>query len=171
MKRFCLLLISGFEYAKTDLFSGASMILTPDAGIGIDTLDAMKRFFLSLGFARIQVSTPQEHDHIIAYTSQLAHILSSAYVKSEAAMAHSGFSAGSFKDMTRVALLNEDMWTELFLANGENLAEEVEGLAERLLAYARAIRDADEPALKALLREGRERQQYLTARETNTTKA
>ena len=155
---------SGFEYSQTELFSGASMILTPDPTIDIAVLDRIKHFFLSLGFERIQVSAAEEHDHIIAYTSQLAHVLSSAYVKSEAAMVHQGFSAGSFKDMTRVALLNEDMWTELFIKNSENLAAEVEGLAERLLQYSEAIRNHDEPSLKTLLIEGRERKQLLTER-------
>ena len=155
---------SGFEYSQTELFSGASMILTPDSTIDIAVLDRMKHFFLSLGFERIQISAADEHDHIIAYTSQLAHVLSSAYVKSEAAMVHQGFSAGSFKDMTRVALLNEDMWTELFIKNSENLADEVEGLAERLLQYSKAIRNHDEPSLKTLLIEGRERKQLLAER-------
>ena len=153
---------SGFEYSKTDLFGGASMILTPDTETDITLLERVKNFFLSIGFGRIQFSTAEEHDHIIAYTSQLAHILSSAYVKSEAALMYSGFSAGSFQDMTRVALLNEDMWTELFLENGDNLSGEAEALAGRLMQYAAAIRGRDERELKKLLREGSERKQYLT---------
>ena len=156
---------SGFEYSKIDLFDGASMILTPDPQTNITVLDGLKHFFLSLGFGNIQISTPEEHDHVIAYTSQLAHVLSSAYVKSEAAMRHRGFSAGSFKDMTRVALLNVDMWTELFLANSEPLADEVDALAARLSQYAEAIRSHDNEALSALLDEGCKRKQYLTERE------
>ena len=157
---------SGFEYSKIDLFAGASMILTPEAVVDIALLDRVKRFFLSIGFGRIQISTAAEHDHIIAYTSQLAHVLSSAYVKSEAAMQHSGFSAGSFNDMTRVALLNEDMWTELFLDNSDHLVNEVEALAGRLMQYAKAMREHDETQLKLLLHEGSERKQYLMEKET-----
>ena len=156
---------SGFEYSKVDLFDGATMILVPDIAANIALLDRMKHFFLSIGFGRIQVSGAGEHDQIIAYTSQLAHVLSSAYVKSEAAMLHNGFSAGSFQDMTRVALLNEDMWTELFIANSDNLSSEVEALAKRLLQYANAIRDEDEGQLRQLLSDGSERKQYLTQRE------
>ena len=141
------------------------MILTPDASIGIALLDSLKHFFLSIGFERIQISGPDEHDRIIAYTSQLAHVLSSAYVKSEAAMQHKGFSAGSFQDMTRVALLNEAMWTELFLTNSDNLSDEVGALAERLKQYALAIREHDEEGLFKLLREGRERKEYLAERD------
>ena len=157
---------SGFEYSKIDLFNGASMILTPDPQTNIPDLDLLKRFFLSLGFAHIQLSTPEEHDHVIAYTSQLAHVLSSAYVKSEAAMKQCGFSAGSFKDMTRVALLNVDMWTELFLSNSEPLADEVEALAARLTQYSKAIRAYDAETLSKLLDDGCQRKQYLTERET-----
>ena len=156
---------SGFEYSSIDLFDGASMILTPNPQVTITDLDMLKHFFLSLGFRKIQISTPEEHDHVIAYTSQLAHVLSSAYVKSEAAMKHIGFSAGSFKDMTRVALLNADMWTELFLANSQNLADEVEALSSRLTQYAAAIRSHDAETLTRLLDEGCKRKQYLTERE------
>ena len=156
---------SGFEYSKIDLFDGATMILTPDAGINIDLLDSVKQFFLSLNFGRIQISSPEEHDSVIAYTSQLAHVLSSAYVKSELAMKFQGFSAGSFIDMTRVALLNEVMWTELFLENSENLASEVEGLAERLAQYAAAMRGHDAETLLNLLGEGAKRKKFLMERE------
>ena len=156
---------SGFEYSKIDLFDGAAMILTPDPRTDIVVLDNVKQFFLSLGFELIRISTPEEHDSVIAYTSQLAHVLSSAYVKSELAMKHQGFSAGSFKDMTRVALLNDIMWTELFLANSTNLANEVEELAERLMQYAVAIRTHDAATLTSLLREGSQRKQYLMERE------
>ena len=156
---------SGFEYSKVELFNGASMILTPGSTVDIAHLGNMKQFFLSIGFGQVQISTAEAHDHIIAYTSQLAHVLSSAYVKSEAAMLHRGFSAGSFQDMTRVAQLNEDMWTELFLANSDNLSSEVKALAARLTQYATAIQSRDELQLRQLLREGRERKQYLTERE------
>ena len=157
---------SGFEYSKMDLFEGMSMILTPELVTDIALLDSVKQFFLSIGFGRIQLSSADEHDHIIAYTSQLAHVLSSAYVKSDAAMQHCGFSAGSFQDMTRVALLNEDMWTELFLTNQDHLSTEVEALAARLTQYANAIRSGEAETLRQLLLEGRERKQYLAERET-----
>ena len=156
---------SGFEYSKIDLFEGAAMILTPNPKVSPEVLDRLKSFFLSLGFGRIKISTPEEHDMVIAYTSQLAHVLSSAYVKSELAMKHLGFSAGSFKDMTRTALLNETMWTELFIANSENLAEEVEGLSHRLMQYADAIRKQDGETLQELLRDGVQRKKYLMERE------
>ncbi len=152
---------SGFASASGSLFSGASMVLTPGPDLPPGTLSDLRSFFLSLGFGSVKLSTPDEHDHIIAYTSQLAHVLSSAYVKSPSALRHRGFSAGSFQDMTRVAWLNEGMWTELFLSNREYLADEVQGLANRLEEYAGAIREGDGDRLRRLLWEGRLRKEEV----------
>lgn len=110
----------GFDHATATLFDNASMILTPPPGTDIRTLSDLKHFFRGLGFGRVVMTTPEEHDRLIGYTSQLAHVVSSAYVKSPEAMKHPGFSAGSFKDMTRVARLSEKMWTELFLLNRDD---------------------------------------------------
>lgn len=148
---------SGFDYSKEALFKNASMILVPDKDVNISSLEEIKQTFLSLGFTRIQISTPDEHDKMIALTSQLAHILSSAYVKSPSAINHKGFSAGSFQDMTRVARLNENMWTELFFENKENLLIEIDGLIERLKEYKTALYEDDTETMFALLKEGRER--------------
>lgn len=152
---------SGFRYAKDDLFDRASMILTPYPGETIETLKFAKDFFLSLGFRRVQVTSPENHDEMIAYTSQLAHIVSSAYVKCPLAMKHKGFSAGSFGDMTRVARLNEEMWTELFLDNQQPLLSEVEGLIRRLTDYREALKERDAGELRRLLKEGREVKEKL----------
>lgn len=148
---------SGFDYSKEALFNNASMILVPDTNVHIGSLEEIKSLFLSLGFTRIQISTADEHDKMIALTSQLAHILSSAYVKSPSAINHKGFSAGSFQDMTRVARLNEKMWTELFFENKENLLTEIDGLIERLKEYKTALYEDDTETMFALLKEGRER--------------
>jgi prephenate dehydrogenase len=152
---------SGFRYAQDDLFENASMILTPDAQIPLDRLSAAKEFFLDAGFRRVVFSTPEAHDEMIAYTSQMAHIVSSAYVCSELALKHKGFSAGSFKDLTRVARLNEQMWSELFLLNREPLLHELGGIIERLKGFRDAIADMDRPRLVELLRCGRERKELL----------
>ena len=152
---------SGFRYAKDDLFDRASMILTPPRDAGPETLTWLKDFFLTIGFRRVQFTTPREHDEMIAYTSQLAHVVSSAYVKCPLAQKHRGFSAGSFADMTRVAKLNEDMWTELFFDNREALLPEINGLIDRLAAYRDALAGEDRDAMKRLLREGREIKEAL----------
>lgn len=152
---------SGFAFSKGDLFHGASMVLTPPAGTDPAAVEEGSALCMQLGFGGIRLSTPKEHDRMIALTSQLAHVLSSAYVKSPAALSHAGFSAGSFKDMTRVARLNEDMWTELFFDNKPALLEEIEGLIDRLEAYAQALCQDDRKAMRDLLREGRERKEIV----------
>ena len=120
---------SGFNYAKKSLFNNASMIFTPTKG-PIESMEILKELFTSIGFTNIETSKAADHDRKIAFTSQLAHVVSNAYIKSPTAMEHAGFSAGSYKDLTRVAKLNEHMWTELFLENGENLVNEIDGLVE-----------------------------------------
>ncbi|MBQ8161683.1 MAG: prephenate dehydrogenase/arogenate dehydrogenase family protein [Clostridia bacterium] len=152
---------SGFKYAKDDLFDRASMILTPREGEDLFLLQRAREYFLSLGFRRVQFTTPDKHDEMIAFTSQLAHVVSSAYVKCPLAQAHRGFSAGSFADMTRVAKLSEDMWTELFFDNREKLLDEVDGLIDRLVQYRDALRDEDRESMRSLLREGREIKESL----------
>ena len=152
---------SGFKYAKDDLFDNASMILTPMGDEQPELLQRARDFFMDLGFRRVQFTTALTHDEMIAYTSQLAHIVSSAYVKTPLAGRHKGFSAGSFADMTRVARLNEHMWTELFFDNREALLPEVEGLVERLTEYRDALRDDDRQRMMQLLRDGREIKESL----------
>ena len=146
----------GFTAATDDLYVGASMILTPDERTDMQLLETLKAFFLDLGFAGLTFSTPEEHDRIIAFTSQLAHIVSSAYVKSPEAQKRRGFSAGSFQDMTRVARLDEDMWTELFLDDADYLTGELEVLVGHLTEYLDALKARDSARLRALLKEGRE---------------
>ena len=153
---------SGFRYAKDDLFDRASMILTPVAGTSPEDLTWLKELFLTLGFRRVQFTTPQVQDEMIAYTSQLAHVVSSAYVKCPLAQKHKGFSAGSFADMTRVARLNEGMWTELFFDNKEALLPEITQLVENLAAYRDALASDDQEAMRRLLREGREVKEALS---------
>lgn len=147
----------GFPSATDSLYVGASMILTPDERTDMALLETLKDFFLDIGFANLTFSDPTEHDRIIAFTSQLAHIVSSAYVKSPEAQRRRGFSAGSFQDMTRVARLDEDMWTELFLDDADYLTHELEVLITHLREYADAIGAQDADRLRALLRDGREK--------------
>ena len=152
---------SGFRYARDDLFDGASMILCTDGLDEPELLQYARDFFLDLGFRRVQFTNPKTHDEMIAYTSQLAHIVSSAYVKCPMADKHRGFSAGSFADMTRVAKLNETMWTELFFDNREALLPVVEDLVRRVTEYRDALRAGDRDGMMALLREGRETKERL----------
>lgn len=147
----------GFTSSSEDLYVGASMILTPDKRTDMQLLETLKAFFLDLGFAGLTFSDPEEHDRIIAFTSQLAHIVSSAYVKSPEAQRRRGFSAGSFRDMTRVARLDEDMWTELFLADADYLTKELAILIQNLTDYLDVLEAGDAEKLRAMLKDGREK--------------
>ena len=148
--------VAGFANASAHLYEGASMILTPDDMTDLPLLETLRDFFYSIGFTKMTFCSPQEHDKVIAYTSQLAHITSSAYIKSPESQKQYGFSAGSFKDMTRVARLDENMWTELFLDNNDFLSEQLDILIENLKQYQDALRNKDSELLCKLLREGRE---------------
>lgn len=150
---------SGWAAARSGLFDNASMLLVPPAQADARTAAAdalLEKFFRALGFGRVVRTTAAEHDRTIAYTSQLAHVVSSAYIKSPTARNYVGFSAGSFKDMTRVAFLNENMWTELFVDNAAPLVEEIDFLIDRLAEYRTAIAAGDSVTLKALLAEGKQ---------------
>lgn len=146
---------SGIKYAKSSLFRGAPMVLVPPIFDDISLLDRIKQMLAPAGFGKFSVTTADEHDRIIAFTSQLAHVVSNAYVKSPTAQNHKGFSAGSYKDLTRVAWLNEHMWTELFLENKEPLLYEIDHLISALTEYRDAIKQDDSDALCRILREGR----------------
>ena len=147
--------LSGFEHSTAKIFNNSSMILTPYEDTPEECVNVIKELFLKIGFTNIQMSTPDEHDKIIAFTSQLAHVVSNAYVKSPNAMVHKGFSAGSYKDLTRVAYLNEHMWSELFLENRDNLINEIDAIVGNLVQYREAMAMGDREKLTSLLRDGR----------------
>ncbi|MBQ9778078.1 MAG: prephenate dehydrogenase [Clostridia bacterium] len=146
---------SGFSNSKDELFRGAPMVIVPDDAEDEALLTRVRELLLPVGFGTITISTAEKHDRIIAFTSQLAHVVSNAYVKSPNAQVHKGFSAGSYKDLTRVAWLNEKMWTELFMENSDYLIEEIDGIIKALTAYRDAMSVGDADTLCALLREGR----------------
>lgn len=145
---------SGFKYSRATMFDKASMILVPSKDEKIETLEKLKALLVKIGFKSITVSSAEEHDRIIAYTSQLAHVVSNAYVKSPNAKVHKGFSAGSYRDLTRVAKLNPQMWAELFLENGDNLTMEIDSLIKELQKYSEAIKTGDREKLTQLLDDG-----------------
>ncbi len=147
--------VAGYENSFADLYQKASMILVPTSSSTDALVAEMSAFFTRVGFGRIMICTKEEHDAMIAYTSQLAHVISCAFVKSPRCATHRGFSAGSYKDMTRVASLNENVWTELFLLNRPALVAEIDELTAHLADLRNAIADGNEPELKALLAEGR----------------
>lgn len=152
---------SGFKYSRSNLFQGAPMVLVPHR---FDDPALLQRAEDALGpckFGSFSVTTAKEHDKMIAFTSQMPHIVSNAYIKSPTAQSHKGFSAGSYKDLTRVAWLNPQMWAELFLSNKENVLMELDTYIESLRAYRDAIAQEDADTLIALLDEGRRRKEEV----------
>ena len=152
---------SGFKYSRADLFSGAPMVLVPPVFDDIALLQRVKDALKPCHFGFFSVTTAEEHDKMIAFTSQMPHILSNAFIKSPTALRHKGFSAGSYKDLTRVAWLNPQMWAELFLENRDNVLFELDYYIESLKQYQQAIRDKDMDKLVQLLDEGKKRKEEV----------
>lgn len=146
---------SGYKYAKATMYARQPMVIVPPQFDDIFLLERVKTLLAPAGFGRFSVTTAEAHDEMIAFTSQLAHVVSNAYVKSPTAKLHHGFSAGSYKDLTRVAWLNAPMWSELFLENREFLIREVDCLIENLKSYRDAMAAEDGETLTALLAEGK----------------
>ena len=146
---------SGYEYSLDTMFDNASFIITQTAITDKNALEIVKNIAEEMRFKRIVISNPEHHDSIIAFTSQLAHVVSNAYIKSPTLQERSGYSAGSFLDMTRVAKLNEDMWTTLFMMNKEPLLKELDIIINSLGEYRAALKEDDDKKLKELLRDGR----------------
>ena len=146
---------SGFKYSRATLFKGQPMVLVPPIFDNMQLLERVKQALKPCQFGSFSVTTAEEHDRMIAFTSQMPHILSNAFIKSPTARSHKGFSAGSYRDLTRVAWLNPQMWAELFLENRENVLFELDFYINSLNAYRDAIASGNRDALIALLEEGK----------------
>jgi prephenate dehydrogenase len=153
--------LAGFKNAKANMFDRAPMVIVPPVLDDMAFLQRIKDLLKPVGFGRISVTTAKEHDEMIAFTSQLCHVVSNAYIKSPTAGSHRGFSAGSYKDLTRVAWLNPSMWTELILENRDNVLRELDTLLANLGQYRQAIADKDPATLQTLLNEGKLRKEQI----------
>ena len=145
---------SGFANSRADMFRGASMIIVPPAEGGDELVERARELLAPVGFGRFTITTAEHHDEMIAFTSQMCHVVSNSYVKSPRAQEHAGYSAGSYADLTRVAKLNPSMWTELFIDNKDYLINEINLMIKNLSEYRTALEASDEPRLAALLAEG-----------------
>ena len=152
---------SGFKYSRADLYKGAPMVLVPPRFDDIELLDRCKKALEPCEFGSFSVTTAEDHDRMIAFTSQMPHILSNAFIKSPTALNHKGFSAGSYKDLTRVAWLNAPMWAELFLENKDFTLNELDIYIKNLSAYRDALVHDDLETLTALLEEGKKRKEEV----------
>ncbi len=146
---------SGMSHAKASMFNGAPMVIVPDRFDDMELIDRVKGFLEPIQFGSYCLSHAENHDKMIAFTSQMAHLVSNAYIKSPVAKEHTGFSAGSYKDMTRVAWLNPDMWSELFFENKDFLIDEIDVLMSELQKYKTALVENDKEEMVRLLDEGR----------------
>lgn len=146
---------SGFKNATADLFCGAPMVLVPPVLDQPALLAKAETVLSPVGFGSFSVTTAKAHDEMIAFTSQMPHIISNAFIKSPAAKGHSGFSAGSYKDLTRVAWLNPKMWAELLMNNKEHVLNELDVFIKEIEKYKEAIEKQDTPLLETLLEEGK----------------
>ena len=155
---------SGFKYARANLYHNAPMVIVPTDFDDILLLDKVKHLLVPAGFGRISVTTAEKHDEMIAFTSQMAHLVSNAYIKSPTAGSHKGFSAGSYKDMTRVAWLNPQMWAELFVENKDYLLSELDIFIASLRQYRDAMAADDLDTLVTLLDDGRRRKEEVDGR-------
>ena len=154
---------SGFKYSRSNMFQGAPMVLVPPKFDDMQLLDRVKQALAPCGFGSFSVCTAAEHDKLIAFTSQMPHILSNSYIKSPTALEHKGFSAGSYKDLTRVAWLNPQMWAELCMENRENVLFELDTYLQSLQAYKKALQEQDISELTRLFDEGRRRKEEVDA--------
>ena len=152
---------SGFKYARASLYDRAPMVIVPPVFDDPDFLQRVKDLLRPAGFGRVSVTTARDHDEMIAFTSQMCHVVSNGYIKSPTAARHKGFSAGSYKDLTRVAWLNAPMWSELILDNRENMLAEMDAFIASMNAYRQAIAANDFDALCALLEEGKRRKEEI----------
>lgn len=144
---------NGFDVSDADLYQNASYIITP-CGAEQKYVDILSDFAKSIGFSIIKISTPEEHDRMIAFTSQLPHVLACSYVLSPSCPNHKGFSAGSYRDVSRVANINSKLWSELFLENKEPLVKELDILIDNITEIIKAIKAEDKQALTDLLEKG-----------------
>ncbi len=155
----------GFDVAEATLFKGASMILTPVTDEQNEAAKGLEKLFYTIGFGNVVITAPEHHDKVIAFTSQIPHVLANAYVKSPASREFSGFSAGSFRDVSRVAKLNVPMWTELFLENKEALTRQIDILIKNISDINEAIKEEDKDRLFELLDKGSKIKEALNINE------
>ena len=152
---------SGYKYSKRDMFRSAPMVIVPPRYDDIELYAKIKELLAPCGFGRFSITTAEDHDSMIAFTSQLSHLVASSYIKSPAAERQRGFAGGTYRDMTRVAYLNAPMWAEIFISNKDCLLPELDSLISNLGKYRDAISEEDVETLTALLEDGSRRKETL----------
>lgn len=154
---------SGFSFSLADMFVNASYLITPTEKSDPAKVEILRRLAYDIGFKTVIETTAERHDQSIAYTSQLAHVVSNSYIQSPTLAKEKGFSAGSFLDMTRVARLDENTWCDLFLLNRENLLFEIDQLMKHISEHRDALFRGDREKIREMLRKGRILKQHNAA--------
>lgn len=152
---------SGYKYSKPDMFRGAPMVIVPPTFDDIELLSKVKDLLAPLNLGRFSITTAEDHDKMIAFTSQLSHLVASSYIKSPSAERQRGFAGGTYRDMTRVAYLNAPMWAEIFISNKDCLISELDSLIDNLGKYRKAISEENVEELTELLADGSRRKEAL----------
>lgn len=153
--------VTGFKNADARLFRGASMILTPYPFMGRGPLDKLCPILEKLGFTKIVSTTPGHHDEMIAYTSQLCHVISGAYIQNPLAPETPGYTAGSFADMSRVATMDADTWSYLFLENREHLLKSVDRFADEIADFRALLEKSDKAGMMAWIQKAADTKRAL----------
>ena len=158
--------VNGAVNASPDLYLGASFLITETDATDKEAVEEIKNIAIKTGFSKVVKTTPDNHDRMITFTSQLPHIISVAYVMQKAFKECDGYYAGSFKDMARVAKINPDLWTELFKINKEILCEQIDSYIDTL----NEIKDAalsDDNRLYDILLNSKELKEWQDENYTN----
>lgn len=146
---------NGYDYSTEDLFFNRSYIFTETANSDKETLNKLSQLALDIGCSDVTITSPEYHDKMIAYTSQIPHILAGAYMNSPTSATHKGYSAGSYHDVSRVASVDENLWSQLFLSNKDNLLYEIDILIRNLQDYKEAVARNDQNRLSGIIKTGR----------------
>ena len=152
----------GYSYADAEVFRGANFIIIQHPGNDEDKIRWMAEFAMDLGFRPARIMSPGDHDEIIAFTSQLTHVIAVSLINSDTQKYDTGKYIGdSFRDLTRIANINKDLWSELFLNNKDYLFEAIAHFEEKIEIMKKAIQDDDIETLKENFVEATKRREAL----------
>ena len=157
----------GYSSSNSSFFNGRNYILIPENFNKKENLDFFKKLIYKMGFSKITETTAGDHDYKIGFTSQLCHVIASALVESAPDEKITAFGGGSFEDLTRIAMINAPLWTELFISNKEKLTVHIENFIARMNEFKNLIQKEDKTALENLLKDVREKRSLMGGTKKN----
>lgn len=157
----------GYSSSNSSFFNGRNYILIPENFNKKENLDFFKKLIYKMGFSKITETTAGDHDYKIGFTSQLCHVIASALVESAPDEKITAFGGGSFEDLTRIAMINAPLWTELFISNKEKLTVHIENFITRMNEFKNLIQKEDKTALENLLKDVREKRSLMGGTKKN----